>query len=184
MAAQTEMSIAGSPAYVSTIAGGGVGQPPRFEQFHMFEVNPSDSGEPCWKPGQKCEVSCSSAVDGCAPAVFWVPNIQTGGQWLQYSLDTPVHVVGVLVGSNPSGQKGQAGVGFFTTQLSVKVRMSAEASSPWCNVKLQAPSPTAQIPDLPDSGGTLMFKQVCIYTCTHKMPRIPKNTPSCKSPKT
>jgi hypothetical protein len=97
-----ETSIAGSPAYVCTVAGGGVNRT-NFQQADLL----IDAERLAWSG--MCKLTCSSAADGCEPKVFWVPRVHAAGQWLQCLLETPACIVGLRIGSNQDGSKGEVG---------------------------------------------------------------------------
>jgi hypothetical protein len=152
-----ETSIAGSPAYVCTVAGGGVNST-KFQQADLL----IDAKRPAWSG--MCKLTCSSAADGCEPEVFWVPRVHAAGQWLQCSLETPACIVGLRIGSNQDGSKGEVGRGFHTTQISVQVQLEASASQ-WHNVVLANPPA-----NFPPSGGTVMFGTAALVRALRIMP--------------
>jgi hypothetical protein len=153
----SETSIAGSPAYVCTVAGGGVNGT-KFQQEDLL----IDAKRPAWSG--MCKVTCSSAADGCEPEVFWVPRVNEAGQWLQCSLETPACIVGLRIGSNEDGSRGALGKGFHTTQFLVQVQLEASASQ-WHNVAL-ANQPVT----FPPSGGTAMFGTAAFVRALRIMP--------------
>ena len=114
----TGTSVGGSPGFVDTIAGSGSNN--SCQRIHESRLEGAESTRPGWQV--KWDVTCSSAAEGCVPEVFWVPETHDKKQWLLFSLRTPAHVVGISIGANADGSKGQSYRGFHVTELGVAAR--------------------------------------------------------------
>ena len=158
MGPEPEISIAGSPAYICTVAGGGL-DGTKFAQADLF-IDPQR--KPAWSGA--CEVTCSSAAEDCVPEVFWVPAKHAAGQWLQCSLETPACIVGLRIEHN-DGSKGAVGVGFHTTQFSVQVQLVDGPDDLWCDAPLADPSAK-----LPPNGGSAMFQTAAFLRALRILP--------------
>ena len=143
----TGTSVGGSPGFVETIAGSGSNN--SCQRIAQSRLEGAESTRPRWQV--KWDVTCSSAAEGCEPEVFWVPETHNQEQWLLFSLRTPAHVVGISIGANADGSKGQCSRGFHVTELVVAAR--APGATEEKEVDLQDADA-----NFPTSGvGTIMF---------------------------
>jgi len=140
------VGVAGEAVYVGTIAGGG-------NQPRIAQISIDSNVQPAW--ATKCEVSCSSAAEGCQPSALWVAQRADINQWLQLNLSNPLHVVGIEVSSNHNGSKGALGVGYCVTQLNIRKK---DADNTWHNVVLRSTGGSTPIFPLGAQGATIMFE--------------------------
>ena len=116
--ATTEASVAGSPAYISTVAGSGPGSNARFAEYTFDPAAQPRPGQP------RCHVQCSSAADGCTtPSNYWVPQNHAQQEWLEFAFEAPLHVTGIQILTNYDGSRGAVGRGFHATKIAVQARM-------------------------------------------------------------
>ena len=160
-----EKSIAGSPAYIETIAGGGTNQT-RIEESRIGGT----ADVPAWQV--KLKLTCSSAVEGSSPEVFWVPQEHNCSQWLQILLSESRYIVGLAIETNHSGSIATYGRGFHATEVSVSVSMLQAQTEQgtgqvWRNVETDPGSST----QLAGNGGTIKFKDAVKASCLRIFPK-------------
>ena len=133
--ATTETSVAGSPAYISTVAGSGSSSNARFTEYTFDPAAQPQPGKP------RCHVQCSSAADGCTtPSMYWVPQNHAQQEWLEFAFETPLHVTGIKIQTNHDGSRGAVGRGFHATKIAVQARMPKRACISFLPLALEDPA--------------------------------------------